>query len=45
MISWKGNLRLMLRIRSAEKCMDYLDSCPEEIKDMFRHSDRGCQTA
>jgi hypothetical protein len=42
-MSWKGDLRLMLRIRNAEKCLDYAAQCPERIKDMFRHIDPGCQ--
>lgn len=42
-LSWKGNLVFMLRIRNPEKCFDYLDGCSEDIKNMFRHSDPGCQ--
>lgn len=37
-----GNLVLELRIRNAEKCLDYLKECPERIVDMFRHTDQGC---
>lgn len=41
-ISWKGNLQVMLRIRNANKCFAYLDDCPESVKDMFRESSPGC---
>lgn len=37
-----GNLLLELRIRNAEKCLEYLQECPERIVDMFRYSDQGC---
>lgn len=38
-----GKLYLELRIRNAEKCLEYLNECPERIKEIFRHSDAGCQ--
>ncbi len=38
-----GNLYLELRIRNAQKCLDYLGECPERIAEMFRCSDTGCQ--
>ena len=38
-----GALYLELRIRNAQNCLAYLDGCPERIKEMFRHSDPGCQ--
>ncbi|MCL2701147.1 MAG: hypothetical protein FWE88_05580 [Phycisphaerae bacterium] len=43
-IDWMGDLRLMLRIRNAEKCIDVYknNGTPKEIADMFRYSDRGC---
>ena len=41
--SEKGELYLELRIRNAEKCLNYLNECPERIVEMFRHSDAGCQ--
>lgn len=38
-----GNLYLELRIRNAQKCLDYLSECSERIAEMFRCSDAGCQ--
>lgn len=38
-----GKLYLELRIRNAEKCLEYLKECPERIVELFRHSDSGCQ--
>ncbi len=38
-----GILYLELRIRNAKNCLAYVDGCPERIKEMFRHSDPGCQ--
>ena len=38
-----GKLYLELRIRNAEKCLEYLKECPERIAEIFRHSDIGCQ--
>lgn len=43
LMSWKSDLRLMLRIRNAERCLEYVESCSRGIKEMFRHSDPGCQ--
>lgn len=43
LVSDMGELILELRIRNAEKCLDYLDQCSERIVDMFRYSDQGCQ--
>ena len=34
------NLNLKLRIRNAEPCFDYLEQCPESVKDMFRQDFR-----
>ena len=39
----KGELVLELRIRNAEKCLDYIAECSAEINEMFRHTDQGCQ--
>lgn len=39
----KGTLYLELRIRNAEKCLAYLNECPERILEIFRLSDAGCQ--
>ena len=39
----KGKLLLELRIRNAEKCLEYVKECPERIVEIFRHSDSGCQ--
>lgn len=38
-----GKLYLELRIRNAQKSLEYLSECPERIAEMFRHSDAGCQ--
>lgn len=42
LMSAAGELILELRIRNAEKCLDYLTECSESIIDMFRHTDEGC---
>lgn len=39
----KGELVLELRIRNAEKCLNYLKECSTEIIDMFRCTDQGCE--
>ncbi|HBL84354.1 MAG: hypothetical protein A2Y17_04995 [Clostridiales bacterium GWF2_38_85] len=43
-LDWMGDLRLMLRIRNAEKCIDLYTGkdMPSEITKMFRYSDPGC---
>lgn len=38
-----GNLYLELRIRNAQRCLEYVSECPERIAEMFRHTDAGCQ--
>ena len=40
----KGDLRLYLRIRNAEKCFALYDEepMPDEVTDMFDHSEPGC---
>lgn len=43
MVSDMGKLYLELRIRNAEKCLEYLNECPECIVEIFRYSDSGCQ--
>jgi len=35
-------LILCLRIRDVAKCLEYLEQCPESVKNIFRGSDRGC---
>lgn len=42
LVSLEGELILELRIRNAEKCMEYLKECPERICSMFRQTDVGC---
>lgn len=42
LVSDSGELVLELRIRNADKCLVYLDECPESIVTMFRHTDKGC---
>ena len=41
--SLEGELVLELRLRNADKCMEYLKECPERIVEMFRQTDTGCQ--
>ena len=38
-----GKLYQELRIRNVEKCLEYLNECPNRIVEVFRHSDNGCQ--
>ena len=42
LLSWKSTLRLYLRIRSVEKCLEYLRECPGSVKQIFLSSDEGC---
>ncbi len=43
-LDWMGELRLMLRIRNAEKCIEFYNGkdMPDEITKMFRYSESGC---
>lgn len=43
LVSDMGKLVLELRIRNAEKCLEYLQECPDRIIDMFRYTEKGCQ--
>jgi hypothetical protein len=40
----KGDLQLYIRIRNADKCLSLYNetAMPDEIAEMFRHSDSGC---
>lgn len=42
LVSWKSKLLLYLRIRNAEKCMAYLETCPDTVKAVFKWGDIGC---
>ncbi|MDF2986255.1 MAG: hypothetical protein K0R50_1765 [Eubacterium sp.] len=42
MLSWKTKLVLYLRIRDASKCLEYLNQCPDTVKQMFLTGDKGC---
>ncbi len=42
LMSWKSELQLFLRIRNAEKCLQYIEDCSDDIKKMFRYTDTGC---
>ena len=42
MASWKGELQLSLRIRNAARCLPYVESCSDSIREMFRDSMPGC---
>jgi hypothetical protein len=41
-MSWKSKLKLYLRIRNAENCLEYLKECPDSVREMFLYSDSGC---
>jgi hypothetical protein len=41
-MSWKSKLKLYLRIRNVDNCLEYLKECPESVRDMFLSSDPGC---
>lgn len=43
LLSQKTKLLLFLRIRNATKCLDYLNNCPDSIKQMFLFGDPGCK--
>jgi len=36
-------MRMQLRIRNVTKCLEYLESCPEAVKQIFEKSDKGCK--
>lgn len=38
----KTKLLLYLRIRNVSKCLDYLEECPESVKQIFLWGDTGC---
>lgn len=42
LLSWKSTLRLYLRIRNVSKCLEYLQKCPDSVKQIFLQSDEGC---
>lgn len=42
LLSWKSTLLLYLRIRNVEKCLEYLQGCPDSVKQIFLKSDEGC---
>ena len=31
-----------MRIRNGAKCIEYLNNCPETVKQIFRNGDKGC---
>lgn len=35
-------MRLMLRIRNVSNCLEYLKTCSDSVKELFRYSDPGC---
>jgi hypothetical protein len=37
-----NKMRLMLRIRNVSNCIEYLKTCPDSVKEIFRYSDQGC---
>lgn len=42
LLSWKSTLKLYLRIRNVEKCFEYLQECPDSVKQIFLRNDEGC---
>lgn len=42
LLSWKSTLKLYLRIRNVDKCLDYLRECPDSVRQIFLQSDEGC---
>ncbi len=41
--SWKTHLILYLRIRNATRCLEYIDQCPDSVKQIFLGGDSGCE--
>ncbi len=41
-VSETEKMLLLLRIRNVTKCLEYLESCPESVKEIFRFGDKGC---
>jgi hypothetical protein len=41
-ISETEKMLLLLRIRNVANCIQHLNTCPDSVKDIFRHSDEGC---
>lgn len=42
MLKYKLEFQLFMRIRNAVNCLDYVDKCPESVKDIFRSTTNGC---
>ncbi|MDF2869147.1 MAG: hypothetical protein K0R05_722 [Anaerocolumna sp.] len=40
--SHETKLILYLRIRNANPCFTYLEQCPDKVKEIFKHNDKGC---
>jgi len=43
LLSWKTHLLLYLRIRNVSKCLEYIEQCPDSVKQIFLHGDSGCE--
>lgn len=41
-ISETEKIRLLLRIRNVANCIEYLNTCPDSVKDVFRKSSKRC---
>lgn len=41
-ISETEKMLLLLRIRNVGNCIEYLKTCPDSVRDIFRYSDEGC---
>jgi len=40
-ISETEKMLLLLRIRNVGNCIEYLKTCPDSVRDIFRYSDEG----
>ena len=38
-----NKMRISLRIRNADNCLEYLESCPDSVKQIFEKTDKGCK--
>ena len=41
-MSWKSKLKLYLRIRNVDNCLEFLKECPDSVREMFLYNDTGC---
>ncbi len=41
-VSETEKMLLLLRIRNVSKCLEYINGCPESVKEIFRYGNEGC---